>query len=991
MSTETLPERAPITAGTRIGVWTVVDKIGEGGMGVVYRATRHDGQFSQTVAIKVLNNVTTASAVTRLLAERQLLAQLEHPNIARLIDGGCEASGQPYIVMDYVVGTDISAHCRAANLSPRAIATLFSIVCDAVSYAHQSLALHCDLKPTNILIDQAGRPKLLDFGLARLVDNATLNRGANSGANRILAAVADTAGLSAPPVYNKSSATATDTATSTATGYTPHFSSPEQRAGAPLSTATDVFSLGRLLLALLAVDGDDLFTREARAIGARAAALDIKQRYASVADLSADVSRLLKHQTVLAYAGNMGNLSYRSVKLLQRQWVAFAGLAALAFIAGVFTISLIIQRDRAVQAEHLATARASEAVAANIMAKQAQHAAEGSRKLAELNRNSAEDARNTAISERAAALTARSMALLDRDRAEAAELRSYQAARKALAAEAQTQIEAASTVATRDFLMSLFDSADPNKGGAPKLSAADLLAQGRSRVNQIPGSQAALKTNLLLALGQIHTNIGYDVEASKLYQEVINQARANNDGYGQGAGKTATTDQYIEALNRVGTLEYNNGNIPSALTAAREAYTLRLRTAPRDGAPAAQQNGYLLKLAETQNILGLALANADQKAESEQYLLASLRAREAAEPQPGDATATSLHNLGIYYSRNNNDVESERYFVAALNMKLALYGKHHPKALNTSGRLGVLYARQRRFALAEPLLADAYFTRLQLHGPNNEYVATAANEWASALHDMARYQEAEKYYLESSSSISRNGGDAATRTISYAISINNLASLYEETGDNAKAEPLYRESLAIRAAKLPDDDPSVARARHNLGRLLLKNGNLAESKALLTYALRVRETKQGAKHGETAETLLALAEQAWLEKDAVLATQLLNRVDDTLAAGRPTRWLYKRYLEATFLGSTDAALPIWADRARYAQAKLGFESIITQRTKLNLAEAELAAGNTDAAQKIVQEIKTPLLAMLAKSAPERARIERLEMPYFKASPTTKPP
>ena len=203
-------------AGRRIGVYQIGEKIGHGGMGEVYRAVRADGQYTKEVAIKLVRGgFDTGSVLERFRNERQILASLDHPNIARLLDGGTADDGVPYLVMELIEGTPIDQYCDAHQLSITQRLQIFRQVCWAVQYAHQRLVIHRDLKPSNVLVTENGTPKLLDFGIAKLLDPA-------GGAQTTLTLA-----------------------------MTPEYASPEQIRGEPITTATDVYSLGVVLYQLL--------------------------------------------------------------------------------------------------------------------------------------------------------------------------------------------------------------------------------------------------------------------------------------------------------------------------------------------------------------------------------------------------------------------------------------------------------------------------------------------------------------------------------------------------------------------------------------------------------------------------------------------------------------------------------------------------------------------------------------------------------------------
>ncbi len=207
---------AKVRVGRRVGVYQILEQIGEGGMGEVYRAVRADGQYDKEVAIKLVRaGLDRSSVLERFRHERQVLASLDHPNIARLFDGGTTDDGIPYLVMELIEGTPIDEYCDARKLNVTQRLRLFQQVCSAVQYAHQRLVIHRDIKPGNILVTKDGVPKLLDFGIAKILDPA-----ATSNATLI-------------------------------NPMTPEYASPEQIRGEPITTTTDVYSLGVVLYQLL--------------------------------------------------------------------------------------------------------------------------------------------------------------------------------------------------------------------------------------------------------------------------------------------------------------------------------------------------------------------------------------------------------------------------------------------------------------------------------------------------------------------------------------------------------------------------------------------------------------------------------------------------------------------------------------------------------------------------------------------------------------------
>jgi non-specific serine/threonine protein kinase/serine/threonine-protein kinase len=318
----------------KIGPYTLLAEIGRGGMGTVHLAERSDAEYEGRVAIKLVSRGMDSDLVLRRFrAERQILAGLAHPNIARLLDGGTTAEGLPYFVMEYVEGTHILEYARAARLSLAEGVQLFRGVCDAVSFAHAKLVVHLDIKPGNILVTPAGIPKLLDFGVARIVDpRVARSADPTVAAHRML---------------------------------TPEYASPEQIRGERLTTASDIYSLGVVLYRLLTGRpvpeplrsvrgelGEDLDT-----ILEKALRKDPERRYPSVEQLSEDLRRHLAGLPVLA---RRDTFSYRARKFVRRHAAAVAAsVLVVASIVGAGGIA-VVQARRALRNEALAEKRFAE-------------------------------------------------------------------------------------------------------------------------------------------------------------------------------------------------------------------------------------------------------------------------------------------------------------------------------------------------------------------------------------------------------------------------------------------------------------------------------------------------------------------------------------------------------------------------------------------------------------------------------------------------------
>lgn len=341
--------------GRRIGPYRVFRLIGRGGMGSVYLGGRDDQHYRKQVAIKLLKRgMDTDFMLSRFRQERQILASLEHPYIARLLDGGATSDGLPYFVMEYVDGVPVTQFCFEKNLPIPERLWIFCMICEAVQYAHQNLVVHRDIKPGNILSTQQGVPKLLDFGIAKVIDYDAASGG-----------------------------------TLTQPGFrmlTPDYASPEHVKGEPITTASDIYSLGAVLYEILSgvrphrfpsISPIDLeraicaadpekpsvaagqnpalpanvrkqFRRQISGdldkIILTAMARDPRSRYASAAELSAD---LVRHLEGLPVTARDKRLTYRAAKFARRHWTGIAALLLLIASLAGGTIATTVQARRA--------------------------------------------------------------------------------------------------------------------------------------------------------------------------------------------------------------------------------------------------------------------------------------------------------------------------------------------------------------------------------------------------------------------------------------------------------------------------------------------------------------------------------------------------------------------------------------------------------------------------------------------------------------------
>lgn len=297
---EELEEEAP---PERIGAYRIVERIGRGGMGSVYRGARETGDFAHDVAIKIIKpGLLSESLVDRFRLERRTLAQLRHPNIAQLYDGG-ETAGSPYIVMELIEGDPLLAWAAAHDLSRRVRAQLFVTICNAVAFAHRSLIVHRDITPSNILVTADGTPKLIDFGIAKPAEDPA------SAADPISASIGSLS-------------------------LTPGYAAPERMHSGPVTTSSDIYSLGKVLATLIPERDADL-----EAVAAKATAKMPGDRYATVQELADDVTAWCTGFPVSARGTARAYIARRFVA---RHRLAVGGAAmVLILLSGALAVTLI--------------------------------------------------------------------------------------------------------------------------------------------------------------------------------------------------------------------------------------------------------------------------------------------------------------------------------------------------------------------------------------------------------------------------------------------------------------------------------------------------------------------------------------------------------------------------------------------------------------------------------------------------------------------------
>jgi tetratricopeptide (TPR) repeat protein len=785
-----------------MGPYRILRSLGQGGMGEVFLAERADAEFEQRVAIKVVHGGAAGRAVhSRLKMERQILAQLDHPNIARLLDGGSLADGSAYIVMEYIEGVPIDEFCDSKRLNVTARLKLFRTVCAAVHYAHQNLIVHRDLKPSNILVSEDGNPKLLDFGIAKLLDDRT------AGQHTVAVTHADIRVM------------------------TPEHASPEQVRGLAITTASDVYVLGVLLYKLLSgtapfripsmrladierVICETDATLPSHAIGAHgvdaATVAELRgstpkrlrrtlegdldnivlmamrkepdRRYGSAQQMAGDIQRHLDGRPVIA---RRDTLSYRTMKFTRRHWLPLSVGAAAAFLVLAFATMTYVQAVRIAAARDRAAHQRELAETERARAEEVSSFLVNLFKLADPEEN------------RGSMVTARELLDSGAQRLRAG-LQDLPATKAALLA----------TVG------SVYDSLGEYQDALPILSES-LALQGQSHDHS--------RVETLLELGRARIGVGDLPRAEAPLQEAL---RLSQDEFG------ASSVESGRALWSLGMLRHQQGRFADA----KALYTRSLSILETSQARETDISFVLSDLAKVYS-------------REQQWPLARQayqRALEIDRRVLGDdhpRIAYRLQNLAIVEQNMGDLAGAEALYVEALRREQRAYGDRHPETATTEGNYGLLLEREGRLDEAAPLLRGALEVSLKLYGPDNYNVGYARVSMAMLLHDQGDLAAADTEFRQALAIYDKSlPADHQNR----ASALMHYARLMVDRGKPEQALALSEESLRIWNETSVPTSPYTAQAHAIHAYALSHLGRGREAGTELEAALPVLEKARGA-------------------------------------------------------------------------------------------------------------------------------------------------
>jgi serine/threonine protein kinase/tetratricopeptide (TPR) repeat protein len=885
--------------GDTIGRYKLLEQIGEGGFGVVYVAEQRE-PVKRRVALKVIKlGMDTKQVIARFEAERQALAMMDHPNIARVLDAGATEAGRPFFVMELVRGIPITAYCDQTNLSTQGRLDLFVNVCQAIQHAHHKGVIHRDIKPSNILVtvnDGVPVPKVIDFGIAKATQGELTDKTVYTQFQQFIG--------------------------------TPAYTSPEQAemTSLDIDTRSDIYSLGVLLYELLTgttpfdsrellasgldemrrtirekepqqpsmrvgkMRGEDLTSTARRRnlepsklinllrgdldwIVMKALEKDRTRRYETATSFAQDLVRHSNNEPVVA---RPPTVAYLVQKLFRRHKLAFAacGTIAVTLLAGILVSSWY-----AVEA-----ARAEKAAVAE-------------RLKALEDRNRARQAEHQAREEKQKAQTAAVEARRDRDRA--------------LAAEAKANTQRAVAEETVDFLrVDLLAQASPVSAPEPDLKLRTALDRASEKIEgrfaNRPMVEAGIRTTLARTygwLGEYATMERHAQRSLELYRRELGETNA----------------MVLAEMARLGEAYWRQGKYTDSIKLLSQALEMGRQSL------GAEHPQTLI----TMNNLGSAYQVAGRPAEAVALFDETLKLRKARLGPDHPETLASMSGLASAYRAAGQLSESLRMQEETLELRRTKLGPDHPDTLLSMNNLAAAYRIAGRPAEAVTLFEETLKLQKVRLGPDHPNTLLSMNNLAVAYQNAGRVTEALPLNEETLKLRKVKLGPDHPDTLT---SMNNLAGLYRAIGRLAEAQALYEETLKLRRSKLGPDHPDTLTSMSNLASACEQGKDYSKAESLKRELVTIRKQTDGVDSPATAIAISNLGVNLNLQKKHGEAESVLREA----LAGGPAQEDWTTFNTRSVLG---AAL---LGQKKYAEAE---SMLVAGYEGMKRHEPGMPAGN----------------------------------------------
>ncbi|MCB9867089.1 MAG: serine/threonine protein kinase [Phycisphaerales bacterium] len=817
--------------GRCLGAYRLARLIATGGMGQVFLAARADGQFERQVAVKVIRRALDSTDLRRRFRiEQQVLAGLDHPHIAKLLDGGVTDDGLSYLVMELVEGDPIDAYCTRAGLGLRSRLELFQQVCAAVQYAHQRLVVHRDIKPGNILVTADGVPKLLDFGVAKLVDEDAQTQRTRSQSIPF---------------------------------FTPEYASPEQIRGETITTACDVYALGVVLYQLLtgqspyapATDSAHALARavceqpptlpsradvdpqsppaqwqrrlkgDLDTIVAMALRKEPDRRYASVEQFLEDIQRHLTGRPVIA---RKDTFTYRARKFVMRNKLGVISAAALGLAIIAVTVGTSISLLRVRQSQQR-TQLINEFLEDTLAQMDVDEAGRELSLRSVLDRASARAAKDLAAYPDVLAGVHSMLGRAYLGQRHIPEARAHLT--KALALDRELYGEGA------QYAEGLHDLAILEHFAGDDRQALELGERALALQRASVGDDA-LTASMIGDLGVFQRALGDYAAAEQYYREALALRRRL---------LPADDQELASGLNNLGVLLRTRGRLAEARTLLEEALAILRRIHGNDN----------VQVANTLGNLGTLLNAAGELDEAERRLREGLRINRKLLPEGHPRIAITANNLARVLEDKGAYAEAERYYREGLAINRALFGADHPRTATMLQNLAIVLAREGHLDEALIDCREALATRRNAYGAEHENVAVS-------LDGLGRIQ------------LLRGDAVEAERTLQDALamrrrvlpedhphfvrSYEHLAEANRSLGDLTKAREYAEQALQLERRVGGEGSLTLARCTSLLGGIETALGESAGGRERLAAALGVQAVILGPEHPDTEVTLQRIAE-----------------------------------------------------------------------------------------------------------------------------------
>lgn len=792
----------PVGPGRRIGHYLLKRPIGEGGMGLVWEADQQE-PIRRRVALKMVKRgMDTAEFIARFTSERQALAMMNHPAIAKVLDAGATEEGRPYFVMEFVEGVPLNDYCDGARLELRRRLELFIHICEGVQHAHQKAIIHRDLKPSNVLVtvtDGQPLPKIIDFGVAKALDSEQFDDLLTTGAGQLIG--------------------------------TPEYMSPEQTglSDAGIDTRTDVYALGVVLYELLV--GQRPFRRE---------------------DLAAmnllDVLRTIREVEP----------PRPSVRLAQQGRQSAGDLEGAARCRGLEPAALVraVRGDldwitmRALEKERDRRYESAAALAQDVR----RHLDDEPVSVGPPSRRYRlrKFVRRHRTGVAAGAVVALAV-LLGIAGTTTGLIRAMRAEKRALQ-------EADNARQVSGFLVGMFEAADPEHARSATITAREILAAGSERIGTDLQGQPQVQARLHGTIGSVYRKMGlYDeaepelLRAAELRRLTVGVPPADMAAsLGDLAGLYLAQARYAEAestlhsavplldkANREGRLQ-----LAGSLTDLASVYR---RQGRYDEAEPLYRRGLDIRLAElgtshtdvaaSYNSLGLLCWNRGRFAESERYYKQALEIWEQVHGPEHALVAKGLNNLGLLYHHQKRYDEAQRMYARTVRIYEKVLGPEHPNTATALNNLALVYHEQKRLAEAEPLYERALAIREKVLGAGHPDVAQTVNNLGNLRRDQGRFAEARADYERA---LAIRQAALGERHADVGWTLADMARLLKAQGQLPEAEACFRKALSTLTMSLGSDHPDLAEVLDDYAPVARATGHAARADSLHHWADRVR-------------------------------------------------------------------------------------------------------------------------------------------------------